>query len=95
MLECLKYIFNEYILAYSFVKLRCGKKDVSIEVIAKLPSNRQNAASEGKERKRSVVTTLSLSDESIAPRREGGWDESFAITSIIKYIRAKKCHFLK
>ena len=60
MLECLKYIFNEYILAYSFVKLRCGKKDVSIEVIAKLPSNRQNAASEGKERKRSVVTTPSV-----------------------------------
>ena len=51
------------------------------EVIAKLPSNCQNAASEGEERKRSVVTTLSLSDEAIAPRREGGWDESFAITS--------------
>ena len=51
------------------------------EVIAKLPPNRQNAASEGEERKRGVVTTLSLSDEAIAPRREDGWDESFAITS--------------
>ena len=51
------------------------------EAIAKLPTNRQNAASEGEERKRSVVTTLSLGDEAIAPRREGGWDESFAITS--------------
>ncbi|MBR0459827.1 MAG: hypothetical protein IJJ26_11375 [Victivallales bacterium] len=49
------------------------------EGIAKLPSNRQNAASEDEERKRSVVTTLSLSNEAIAPRREGGWDESFAI----------------
>ena len=45
------------------------------EAIAKL----QNAASEGKERKRSVVTTLSLGDEAIAPRREGVRDESFAI----------------
>ena len=52
------------------------------EEIAKLPPNRQNAASEDEERKRSVVTTLSLSDEAIALRREGGWDESFAITSI-------------
>ncbi|MBR0458332.1 MAG: DUF2157 domain-containing protein [Victivallales bacterium] len=51
------------------------------EVIAKLPPNRQNAASEGEERKRSVVTTPSLSDEAIAPSREGGWDERFAITS--------------
>ena len=54
------------------------------EAIAKLPPNRQNAASEGEERKRSVVTTLSLSDEAIAPRREGGWDESFAIDSFIR-----------
>ncbi|MBR0459553.1 MAG: hypothetical protein IJJ26_09975 [Victivallales bacterium] len=51
------------------------------EVIAKLPLNRQNVASEGEERKRSVVTTLSLSDDTIAPRREGGRDESFAIPS--------------
>ena len=37
------------------------------EVIAKLPPNRQNAASEGEKRKQSVVTTRSLSDEAIAP----------------------------
>ncbi len=54
---------------------------ITNEVIAKLPANRQNAASEGEERKRGVVTTLSLSDEDIAPRREGGLDESFAIAS--------------
>ena len=54
-----------------------------VEVIAKLPPKRQNAASEGEERKRGVVTTPSLSDEAIAPRREGGWDESFAITSFL------------
>ncbi|MBQ6473488.1 MAG: hypothetical protein IJJ33_15990 [Victivallales bacterium] len=35
------------------------------EVMAKLPTNRQDATS----------------DEAIAPRREGGWDGSFAITS--------------
>ena len=29
-----------------------------------------------------MVTTLNMSDEAIAPRREGGWDESFAIASI-------------
>ena len=28
-----------------------------------------------------MVTTPSLSDEAIAPSREGGWDERFAITS--------------
>jgi len=28
-----------------------------------------------------VVTTPDLGDEAIAPRREGGWDESFAIAS--------------
>ena len=60
------------------------------EVIAKLPINRQDAASEGEERKRSVVTTLSLSDEALAPRREGGWDESFAITSIDNNVSLKK-----
>ena len=27
------------------------------------------------------MTTLSLSDKALAPRREGGWDESFAIAS--------------
>ncbi|MBR0459848.1 MAG: hypothetical protein IJJ26_11480 [Victivallales bacterium] len=42
------------------------------EVIVKLPPNRQNAASEGEERKRRVVTTLSLGDEAIALRPEGG-----------------------
>ena len=57
------------------------RQPLSHEVIAKLPPNRQNAASEGEERKRGVVTTPSLSDEAIAPRREGGWDESFAIAS--------------
>ena len=38
-----------------------------LEVIAKLLPNRQDATSEGKERKRSVVTTLSLSGEANAP----------------------------
>ncbi|MBR0459791.1 MAG: TIGR02452 family protein [Victivallales bacterium] len=65
------------------LELLKSQQNENIEAIAKLPSNRQNAASEGEERKRSVVTTLSLSDEAIAPRREGGWDESFAITSIV------------
>ncbi|MBR0459786.1 MAG: hypothetical protein IJJ26_11170 [Victivallales bacterium] len=51
------------------------------EGIAKLPPNRQIAASEGEEQKRSVVTTPSLSDGAVAPRREGSWDESFAIPS--------------
>ena len=37
----------------------------------------------GRRAKAKQVTTLSLSDEAIAPRREGGWDESFAITSLI------------
>jgi len=59
----------------------CDSRGYFKEVIAKLPPNRQDAASEGEELKRSVVTTLSLSDEAIALRREGGWDESFAITS--------------
>ena len=54
----------------------------TIEVIAKLPSNRQDAASEGEKRRRGVATTLSVSEEAIAPRREDGWDESFAIASI-------------
>ena len=58
-----------------------GIRDYIKDVIAKQPPNRQNAASEGEERKRSVVTTLGLGDEAIAPRREGGWDEGFAITS--------------
>ena len=35
------------------------------EGIAKLPPNRQCAASEGEERKQSVVTTLGLSDEAL------------------------------
>ena len=55
----------------------------NVEAIAKPPSNRQNAASEGEERRRSVVTTLRPSDEAIAPRREGGWNESFAIASTV------------
>ena len=32
------------------------------------------------------MTTLSLSDEDIAPRREGGLDEIFAIASQIKQV---------
>ena len=56
---------------------------MSNEVIETLPPNRQNAASEGEERKRSVATTRRLSDEAIVPRRDGGWDESFAILSLI------------
>ncbi|MBR0458975.1 MAG: hypothetical protein IJJ26_07045 [Victivallales bacterium] len=50
-------------------------------VIAKLPPNRKNAASEG--RRLGEGTTQSFSDEAIALRREGGWDESFAMTSLI------------
>ncbi|MBR0457904.1 MAG: hypothetical protein IJJ26_01585 [Victivallales bacterium] len=42
---------------------------VSAEGIEKLPLNRQNAAS----------------DEAVAPRREGGWAESFAISSAIPW----------
>ena len=49
------------------------------EAIAKLQPGWQNAAGEGKERKRCVATTLDLSDEAIAKRREDGGDESFAI----------------
>ncbi len=50
----------------SFIAKRNFRKRVlATEVIAKLPANRQNAAS----------------DEDIAPRREGGLDESFAISS--------------
>ena len=55
--------------------------DLSNEVIAKLSPIHQNAAREGEERKRGVVTTPSLVGEAIAKRREGGWDESFAIAS--------------
>ncbi|MBQ6471813.1 MAG: hypothetical protein IJJ33_07510, partial [Victivallales bacterium] len=56
------------------------------EAIATLSPNRQNAASEGEERKRGVVTTPSPGDEAIAPRRDGGWDESFAIASKVSRI---------
>ncbi|MBQ6471309.1 MAG: hypothetical protein IJJ33_04955 [Victivallales bacterium] len=55
---------------------------LAIEVIANPPPNRQDAAGEGEKRKRGVVSTPSLGDEAIAPRREGSWDESFAIASI-------------
>ena len=58
-----------------------GAVFLSKEVIAKLPPGRQDAAGDGEERRRGVVTTLNLCDEAIAPRREGGWDESFAIAS--------------
>ncbi|MBQ6470832.1 MAG: HAD family hydrolase, partial [Victivallales bacterium] len=47
---------------------------------------RLNAASEGEERKRGVVTKTSPGDEAIAARREGGWDESFAIASKVSRI---------
>ena len=60
---------------------KCDSRGYFKEVIAKLPPNRQDAASEGEELKRSVVTTLSLSDEAIALRCEGSWEESFAIVS--------------
>ena len=63
-----------------------GRQTVDNEVIAKLPPNRQSAAGEGEERKRGVGTTLSLGDEAIAPRREGGWDESFAIASNVSVL---------
>ena len=58
-----------------------GIRDYIKDVIAKQPPNLQKAASEGEERRLGVVTTPGLSDEVIAPRREGGWDESFAIPS--------------
>ncbi|MBQ6472013.1 MAG: hypothetical protein IJJ33_08520 [Victivallales bacterium] len=49
--------------------------------MAKLSPTRQDAAGEGDGRKRGTLTTPSLGDEAIAPRREGGWDGSFAIAS--------------
>ncbi len=55
-------------------------KVLLLEVIAKLPVKRQNAASDGKWR--DVVTTSSLGDKDIAQRREDSLDESFAIVSI-------------
>ena len=55
---------------------------LSMEAIAKFPPNRQSASGEDEELKLSVLTMLSLSDEAIVQRREGGWDERFAITSI-------------
>ncbi|MBR0459350.1 MAG: RHS repeat-associated core domain-containing protein [Victivallales bacterium] len=58
-----------------------GVRFLTGEVIAKQPLNRQNAARGDEERKRNLVTTQSLSDEDDVPRRDGGWDESFAITS--------------
>ena len=59
------------------------QSDQELEVIANLPPNRQSVASEGEERRLGVMTIPSLDDEAIAPRGEGGWDESFAIPSYV------------
>ena len=56
-----------------------------IEVIATLAPGRQDSAGEGEWRKLGVANTLNLNDEAIAKRRGGGWDESFAIATIIYY----------
>ncbi|MBQ6472063.1 MAG: hypothetical protein IJJ33_08770 [Victivallales bacterium] len=57
----------------------------TIEVIAELPPNHQDAASEGDGRKRGMLTTPSLDDEAIAPRREGGWMRVLQLPLYIKY----------
>ena len=65
-------------------EIQPGRREAGLcmEVIAMLPPGRQNAAGEGDRLRLSVATTPGQGDEGIAPRREGGRDDSLAIASI-------------